>query len=132
MLDRQPHATSTRVLCVGLDAYLTDLLRYALTREGYEAQVAASAGEALAIAEQWLPQAAIVDGDLPDLAGDDLGAQLRGHYGTAVLLLTAGGGEDAPAAGHMRVGSHRLTKPFDLRTLVWTLNAMLQPAGPHL
>jgi two-component system OmpR family response regulator len=128
MLDQQPHATSTRVLCVGADAYLTDLLRYALTREGYAVQVASSGGEALAAAERCCPHAAVIDGDLPDLAGDAIGAQLGERHGTVVLLLTAGAGEDGPAPGPLRVGSRHLPKPFDLRTLIGTLDAMLRPA----
>jgi DNA-binding response OmpR family regulator len=117
---------------VGADAYLTDLLRYALTREGYAVEVAASGDGALAVAERWRPHAAIVDGDLPDLGDDDLGAQLQGCHSTTVILLAAGASEEARAAGLMRGASHHMTKPFSLRALVGALATMLQPAAPGL
>jgi two-component system OmpR family response regulator len=127
MRDHRALDASIRVLCVGTDAYLTDLMRYALTREGCAVEVASSGAEAAAIAERWRPHEAIVDCDSPDLGGHDLYTQLRKGYGTAVLLLAAGGGEDAQAPGRTPAGSRQLTKPFSLRTLVWILNAMLQP-----
>jgi two-component system OmpR family response regulator len=129
MRDYRPLVASARVLCVGPDSYLTDLLRYALTREGCAVQVAASGGEALTAASRWRPHAAIVDGDLPDLGGGDLAAQLRGRHGTAAILLTAHTDEDARTE-LARSGSHHLTKPFRLHELVGSLAALLQPAAP--
>jgi two-component system OmpR family response regulator len=126
--DHVLQAGAGRLLCVGAYAYLTDLLRYALTREGYAVQVATSGSEALAVAETWRPHAAIVDDALPDLRGDELGAQLRERHGSEVLLLEVSDRAEAHASGRTPDRSRQLTKPFSLRELVWTLTAMAQAA----
>jgi DNA-binding response OmpR family regulator len=128
MADHRPLDAATRVLCVGPDAYLTDLLRYALSREGYAVEVAASGCEAVEAAARWRPHVAIVDGDLPDLGGEHLAAQLRGRHGTAAILLTAGT-EEAARTDLLHGPGRRLAKPFRLHALVGTLEALLQPVA---
>lgn len=127
MPDQQPFATpATRVLCVGADTYLTDLLRYALTREGCVVQVAASGGGAFAVAERWSPHAAILDGDSPGLGGDALAAHLLERYRIPAVLLTADDRDEERAGGPMRGARHHLEKPFSLRALVDALHTMVQ------
>jgi two-component system response regulator MprA len=128
MADHRPLETATRVLCVGPDAYLTDLLRYALGREGYAVRVAASGAEAIEAAGRWRPHAAIVDGDLVDLGGEDLAAQLRGRHDVAAILLSAGA--EWGTRGDLAHGpGRRLAKPVRLGALLVTLEGLLQPAA---
>jgi DNA-binding response OmpR family regulator len=127
MADHRPLDAATRVLCAGPDPYLTDLLRYALGREGYAVEVAASGAEASTIADRWGPHVAVIDDGLPWREGEDLAAWLRDRCGTAAVLLTAGAGEGvrayvAPGAGY------RLAKPFRLDALLGALEGLLRPA----
>jgi two-component system KDP operon response regulator KdpE len=134
MRHHQPQAISTRVLCVGADTYLTDLLRYALTREGFTVKVATCGVGALDIADRWSPHAAIVERELPDLRGHVLCSHLRRYYGSVAILLTARPVEGDRTASLLQAADSCLTKPFSLHVLTGQLRGALHrwaPADEH-
>src|SRR5438874_2714882 len=82
-------AQVTKILCVDDDAYLTDLLRYALTREGYVVSVAHRGAEVLPMAKADPPHLILLDGNLPDADGFELCQRVRGSLRIPVIMLTA-------------------------------------------
>ena len=84
------------------DTYLTDLLRYALTREGYAVQVAVGGAQALKLAAQAPPDAALLDVNLPDTTGYELCDRLQRHLHIPVILLTARGSDEDTLTGFAR------------------------------
>jgi DNA-binding response OmpR family regulator len=115
-----------RVLCVDDDVYLTELLDYALTREGFVVQVAHTATQALEAVERERPDALILDVNLP---GAD-GFTLCGHFRTAlklpVIMLTARHAEEEIIAGFGQGADDYITKPFSMQVLIYRLRAVLR------
>ena len=87
------------VLCVDDDPYLTDLLRYALSRDGYAVDVAGTGAEALRIAQAHPPDIVILDRNLPDRDGFALCGQFRRTLHIPVIMLTASSADADAARG---------------------------------
>ncbi|HKC73454.1 MAG TPA: response regulator, partial [Chloroflexota bacterium] len=58
-----------KILCVDDDQYLTDLLRYALAREGFEVRMAHSGRDALRLIRAESLDLIILDVNIPDMNG---------------------------------------------------------------
>jgi DNA-binding NtrC family response regulator len=67
MLQRHFPAVPIKVLCVDDDTYLTDLLRYALSRDGYTVEVANTGADALRNAQADPPDVVVEIVPLPPL-----------------------------------------------------------------
>jgi DNA-binding response OmpR family regulator len=122
----QGSATASKVLCVDDDSYLTDLLRYALTREGFAVQAASNGAEAIRAAQIDPPDVAVVDVNLPDINGFELCAQLRSNFRIPVLMLSARQAEEDIITGLISGADDYVAKPFSMRVLVYRLHAVLR------
>jgi DNA-binding response OmpR family regulator len=125
---RQRQASQTDVLCVDDDTYLTDLLRYALTREGYLVQVATCGAEALKIAEVDPPDVVILDVNLPDMNGYDLCSRFHGSFNIPVIMLTARHADEDAVMGFSQGADDYISKPFSMQVLMHRLQAVLRRA----
>ncbi|HEY8750853.1 MAG TPA: response regulator [Tepidisphaeraceae bacterium] len=122
-----PVASPTRLLKRFLvvddnEAFRTRLVK-ALQTRGLEAQGAGDARQALEIAGQFRPQAAIVDLKMPGLSGLDLVPELTAKCpGVQVVVLT-GYGSIATAVEAVRRGAvNYLTKPLDADQILAAFN----------
>src|SRR6185437_5108749 len=84
-----PFTTSPKILCVDDDSYLTDLLQYALERDGYTVLVAGDGATALRLAQTEAPDAVLLDLHLPDTNGLALSTRLRRQGQMPIIMLTA-------------------------------------------
>ncbi len=87
-----------RVLCVDDNRDAADTLGVLLELVGYRARVCYDGASALVAADDFRPDAAILDLSMPGMSGDELGRRLRQtEWGRALPLvaLTALSGEDA-------------------------------------
>ena len=114
------------VLCVDDDSYLTDLLRYALLRDGHAVRVAHSAAEALKAVEVERPDVVILDVRLPDSDGFTLCAHLRSAYRIPVILVTARSSDEDVLVGFDRGADDYIGKPFNMQVLIYRLRAVLR------
>src|SRR5690348_3055059 len=89
MSRRHSSSVPIRVLCVDDDTYLTDLLRFALARDGYTVEVANTGTEALRIAQTDPPDVVVLDIDLPDMNGFVLCTRFNKLLRLPVVMLTA-------------------------------------------
>jgi DNA-binding response OmpR family regulator len=117
-----------QILCVDDDSYLTDLLTYALEREGFVARVAHHGMQALQIIEAEPPDAIILDVNLPDVNGFNLCTQIRRNHDIPVIVLSARRAEEDVLAGFSQGADDYLAKPFSMRELVSRLRAVLKRA----
>jgi signal transduction histidine kinase/CheY-like chemotaxis protein len=85
----RPSRSGVRVLVVEDNDDVRDMLVLALSTSGVEARGAASADEALAVVDQWKPDAAVLDIGLPDTDGFQLARALRERDGDRRMLLMA-------------------------------------------
>jgi DNA-binding response OmpR family regulator len=114
-----------RVLCVDDDAYLTDLLRYALTTAGYIVQMAHTGATALQYAQSNPPDVAIVDVNLPDMDGFALCSSIRRNLSIPVIMLTARHLEPDVISGFEHGADDYITKPFNMKILMARLRTVL-------
>jgi DNA-binding response OmpR family regulator len=108
------------------DSYLTDLLRYALTREGFEVEVARSGREALQYAQRAQPNVVLLEAELPDADGFQLCAHFRSVLRIPVLMVSMRQSEEDIILGLTQGADDYIVKPFSMRILVFRLQAVLR------
>ncbi len=112
------------VLIVDDDDVFRTRLGRAFSTRGWESLVAASATEAVAMAEENAPDLAIVDLRIGDENGLDIVRKLRGMDATVCLIMLTGWGSIANAIAAVRGGAdHYLTKPVDVDQILAVYNA---------
>jgi len=115
-----------KILCVDDDAYLTDLLRYALSREGFEVSTANSGREALRLVQGKGIDLVILDVNIPDMNGFRVLAALRGFSQAPVVMLTARAQDEDIVAGFDSGADDYVVKPFSMQVLSKRVSAVLQ------
>jgi two-component system OmpR family response regulator len=122
--------TSHRVLVVDDEKSISDLISTSLRFVGFDVRTAATGSEALTVAEEFKPQAVVLDVMLPDLDGFEVCRPLRSEgLNIGVLFLTAKDGMEDKVAGLTIGGDDYMTKPFSLEELVARLRALLRRIG---
>ena len=110
-----------RVLVVDDESDITELLSYNFRDAGYEVLVAADGMRAVALAQRWLPEAIVLDLNLPGLDGFAVCEMLRVLPSTRdipILMLTAFATEQSRKLGLQIGATDYLTKPFSPRDVV--------------
>jgi two-component system CheB/CheR fusion protein len=92
-----------------------EMLVTALQLHGHEVFSAATGQQGIEAAIRHLPDIALVDIGLPDMAGYDVGREVRRHTGEKIILIALTGyGQPADRARSEEVGFHaHLVKPID-------------------
>lgn len=123
VLDGNP---APRVLVVDDEPSIAELLSIALRDEGWDVRTAGNGADALAAAEEFRPDAVILDVMLPDLDGPEVLRRLRAEKPQLpVLFLTARDDAADRIAALTAGGSHYLTKPFSLGEVAERLRGVL-------
>ena len=125
-------AVPTRVLCVDDDTYLTDLLRYALRRDGYTVEVANTGADALRIAQADPPDIVVLDVNLPDVNGFTLCNRLRKGLHLPVIMLTASILDTDVVTGFQQGADDYVSKPFSMQVLSYRIRAVLRRGSTDL
>jgi DNA-binding response OmpR family regulator len=118
------------ILVVDDERDLTDLVRINLEMAGYEVSTAADGAEALDTIASHRPDLVLLDVMMPVMDGWDVLAGLQADPDLAdlpVIMLTALSGERDVIRGHLSGAMRYLTKPFDVRTLLDTIEDALLP-----
>ncbi|WCM18763.1 ATP-binding protein [Paraburkholderia bryophila] len=89
--------------------------------EGYTVRVATRGLSALRIADDFIPEAAILDFDLPDLDGRDVARRMRASRGNNILLIAVTGWNAEMPACETGLFDRTFTKPVDLASLLSAL-----------
>ena len=119
-----------RILVVDDEPSISDLVSTSLRFVGFDVRTAASGQEALRVAEEFKPQAMVLDVMLPDLNGFEVCEKLRNEgQDVGVLFLTAKDAVEDKVYGLTRGGDDYMTKPFSLEELVARLKALLRRTG---
>jgi PAS domain S-box-containing protein len=115
-----PMPAPARILVVDDNADAAEMLLMALELFGCEVRAAHSAGAALALAQEFAPEVALLDIGLPDLNGYELARRLRAtKEGRHMRLIAATGwGQEKDRQRAFDAGfDHHLTKPIDFERL---------------
>lgn len=116
-----------RILLVDDEQALLDMVVSILKAEGFcKIAAAKSAGEALALAEAFQPELAVLDVMLPDGDGFSLMEQLKKTGEYPILFLTARGEEEDKFRGFGLGADDYLVKPFLPKELIFRILAILR------
>jgi len=118
-----------RVLVVDDEEDILELVRFHLTREGYQLTLAATGEEALKKAKHETFDLIVLDLMLPGLDGLEVAKALKADArtkGVPIVMLTAKG-EDADVVSGLEIGADDyITKPFSPRVLTARVKAVLR------
>ncbi|MCD6600155.1 MAG: response regulator transcription factor [Dehalococcoidia bacterium] len=117
-----------KILVVEDDKTLLDVLKYNLTKEGYEVVTAVDGIRALELARNDKPDLITLDIMLPKLDGLEVCRILRKETTVPILMLTAKVEEIDKVVGLEIGADDYMTKPFSLRELLARIKAMLRRA----
>jgi two-component system phosphate regulon response regulator PhoB len=120
------------ILVVEDDPALAELLRYNLTREGFEVDLAADGDAALAAAEDSPPDLVVLDWMIPGLSGIEVCRRLRRREASRampIIMLTARGEETDRIEGLESGADDYIVKPFSPSELAARIRAVLRRAG---
>lgn len=124
-----------RVLVVDDEPDITELLAYNFRGAGFEVFTAADGMAAVSAAQRCLPQAIVLDVNLPGFDGFAVCEMLRVLPSTReipILLLTAWSTEQAREVGREVGANDYLTKPFRPRDVVARVTELVQRSASEV
>lgn len=114
-----------RVLLIDDDPLLCDLTTMFFKAEGFEFESLSEGKDAVKTVEEWLPEAVILDLNLPDMSGLDLLGELQAWSDVIVL---SGDRDPATVKTAFEHGAKDyVAKPFMPAELVWRCQTLLMP-----
>lgn len=118
-----------KILVLDDEEDLLELVRFNLTKEGYDVICAATGEEGLNAAKENLPDLIILDLMLPGIDGLDVARALKNNESTKnipIIMLTARG-EEADIVTGLELGADDyITKPFSPRIMIARMRAVLR------
>lgn len=117
---------NSKILVVEDDLTLLDVLKYNITKEGYNVVTASDGVQALDVARSEKPEVIVLDVMLPKLNGLEVCRILRSEMTVPILMLTARTEEIDRVLGLELGADDYMTKPFSVRELLARIRAMLR------
>ncbi|MBV8976891.1 MAG: response regulator [Alphaproteobacteria bacterium] len=118
------------LLVVDDDERLRELLQRYLSSNGFRVSAAGDAAEARNLMKSMAFDLLILDVMMPGESGLDFARDVRAHWQTPILMLTARGDAQDRIAGLEQGVDDYLAKPFEPRELLLRLGALLRRATP--
>ncbi len=118
------------ILLVDDDPSLREVVRYALTRAGFNVREAADGVAALAAFNATPPDMIVLDILMPEMDGMEVCRQIRRKSQVPILFLSSRGEELDRVLGLELGGDDYVTKPFSPRELVSRVKAVLRRTKP--
>jgi two-component system phosphate regulon response regulator PhoB len=118
-----------RILVVDDEQDILELIRYNLSREGYQLDTVTTGEEALKIARDRVPDLIVLDLMLPGIDGLDVCRQLKSESrtgGIPIIMLTAKGEESDVVTGLELGAEDYMTKPFSPKVLIARVRNILR------
>jgi excisionase family DNA binding protein len=126
------HRVSHKVLLVDDDPVFNQVASSALANAGYSVRVATSGFEAGLMLAEFMPDAVILDVNLPDIRGDLICRRIRGtpSFSEISILGVSANNDKAFVDKMKKAGADDfLAKPFDYDLLLARLGQLLNAAG---
>ena len=114
-----------KILVADDEKEIRDVLDMLLTAEGYEVTAASDGGEAVKIADASI-DLYILDVNMPVMSGFAAGAEIRKHFYTPIIFLTAYSGESDKLMGFSAGADDYIVKPFSNTELLIRIKSLLR------
>lgn len=115
-----------KILIVDDEKPISDIIKFNLTKEGYETVIAFDGREAVAKFEQENPDLIILDLMLPELDGLEVAKEVRKTSHIPIIMLSAKDSEFDKVIGLEIGADDYVTKPFSNRELLARVKAHLR------
>ncbi len=118
-----------KILVVDDEEDILELVRFNLSKEGYQVVCAATGEKAVEMARSELPDLMVLDLMLPGMDGLEVAGFLKNHPEThhlPIVMLTAKGDESDVVTGLELGADDYVTKPFSPKILVARIKAVLR------
>jgi len=115
-----------KILVVDDEKLIVDILKYNLSKEGYNVLVAYDGDEAVKIGIEENPDLILLDIMLPKQDGFSVCKKLREKITSPIIMLTARGEEVDKVLGLELGADDYITKPFSMRELIARVKANLR------
>ncbi len=115
-----------KILVVDDERPISDIIKFNLTKEGYEVVTAFDGREALEQFEAEKPDLVILDLMLPELDGLEVAKEIRKTNHTPIIMLSAKDSEFDKVIGLEIGADDYVTKPFSNRELLARIKAHLR------
>ena len=112
-----------KILVVDDEKPISDIVKFNLTKEGYEVHTAFDGEEALAKVEEVDPDLILLDLMLPKVDGLEVARQVRKTHDMPIIMVTAKDSEIDKVLGLELGADDYVTKPFSNRELVARVKA---------
>lgn len=114
-----------KILITEDDVCQMEILEYRFSQQGFQVIKAQTGQQALELADQHLPDAILMDVDLPDMSGMDLCRRLTDAEATSdipIVILSGSTEADIVRQARSAGSSFFLRKPFDPSALLLLVN----------
>jgi two-component system OmpR family response regulator len=119
-----------RVLVVDDEVGVTEVLAKAFRDNGWDVRIAGNGHAAIRAAQEFRPDAVVLDVMLPDFGGLEVLRRLRAHCPRLCVLFLSARAEPADRIAGIAAGADDyLTKPFSLEEVVARLRGLLRRSG---
>ncbi|MDH6363569.1 two-component system response regulator VicR [Enterococcus sp. PF1-24] len=115
-----------KILVVDDEKPISDIVKFNLTKEGYEVHTAYDGEEALAMVEEVVPDLILLDLMLPKIDGLEVAREVRKTHDMPIIMVTAKDSEIDKVLGLELGADDYVTKPFSNRELVARVKANLR------
>jgi len=125
---------SIKVLIVEDEPAISDMVKFSLSKSGYECFVAEDADQARQCLYDVLPDIVLLDWMLPGMSGIEFARYLKRFEETRrvpIIMLTARGEEEDKVLGLSSGVDDYVTKPYSLRELMERIKAVLRRSHQH-
>ena len=122
-----------KILIIEDEKTLADTLKALLTKKGFEVEAVYDGETGEEYAELGIYDLLILDVMMPRMNGFEVAKRLRArHVGVPILMLTAKSAVEDRVQGLDSGADYYLTKPFDTRELLASVNALLRRQGAEV
>ena len=115
-----------KILIVDDEKPISDIIKFNMTREGYEVVTAFDGRHALEVFEAEMPDIVILDWMLPEIDGLEVAINIRKTSNVPILMLSAKDSEFDKVIGLEIGADDYVTKPFSNRELQARVKALLR------
>lgn len=118
-----------KVLIVDDEKPISDIVKFNLTKEGYEVVTAFDGEEALQKFNEENPDLVLLDLMLPKIDGLEVAREIRKTHNTPIIMVSAKDSEFDKVLGLELGADDYVTKPFSNRELIARIKANLRRGG---
>src|SRR5262245_5881913 len=107
-----------RVLVIDDDPSIRQVVRYALSDEGFQVDEAPNGARAFEVIDRVHPDVILLDMKMPVMDGWEFARRYRDRFGHRAPIIVVTAATDAALRGAEVEAEHFLAKPFDLDALI--------------